>query len=393
MSVFGSRRRNSVRLQATQACESRTLLAGVSFVSKGDVFAANGTPDADQITISIQEGFLIIDFNGELIHTKVDAGKLKVVHIRGMAGDDQITLDKSLESISCILSGLDGDDTLIANNSGANLFRGGAGKDFYIGGFGMDKITVDESDAIDSITDQGGNRDTLIASGFREGLTVKGLRDIESIYGTEFNDTLDFSSMESAVRIFGQGGDDTIYSGSGHDYIYSGMGNDVVYGGAGNDFLQGGDGEDLLDGQEGINTVSYGGSPKGVNVDLNEGYAEDGFGTKDQIKNFVNLTGSSFDDKLIGTAESNIIRGNAGHDSISGQDGDDVLWGGAGNDTLVGGRGSDVVMGESGDDVLIGGIDQSTGDGELDWILGGSGYDTSYGLEKITILGVENINK
>ena len=47
-----------------------------------------------------------------------------------------------------------------------------------------------------------------------------------------------------------------------------------------------------------------------------------------------NLTGSDFDDVLLGDAGANTIDGGAGSDVLSGEGGSDVLIGGAGFDAL-----------------------------------------------------------
>jgi Ca2+-binding RTX toxin-like protein len=51
--------------------------------------------------------------------------------------------------------------------------------------------------------------------------------------------------------IYGQNGDDVLWSYSGNDQIWGGNGSDVLDGGLGNDSLRGGNGSDRIDGGQG----------------------------------------------------------------------------------------------------------------------------------------------
>ena len=92
--------------------------------------------------------------------------------------------------------------------------------------------------------------------------------------------------------------------------------------------------------------------PHKVEVNLATGSAVLGSGTWAgttgswgfQVQNFEDVTGSPFDDILIGNADSNKIIGGAGID---------MLDGGAGNDTLDGGSGVDALTGGSGNNRFI----------------------------------------
>jgi Ca2+-binding RTX toxin-like protein len=71
------------------------------------------------------------------------------------------------------------------------------------------------------------------------------------------------------------------------------------------------------------------------------------------------ITGSYFDDKLLGFG---------GNDVINGGYRQDVLKGGGGNDSLFGDRGDDILSGGNGDDILSGGtgVDAMTGNAGAD---------------------------
>ncbi|NJR37853.1 MAG: hypothetical protein HC781_02185 [Leptolyngbyaceae cyanobacterium CSU_1_4] len=59
------------------------------------------------------------------------------------------------------------------------------------------------------------------------------------------------------------------------------------------------------------------------------------------ITGYTDVRGTSLNDRLIGSNERNILRGNAGNDSITGLAGNDIISGGSGNDVLSGGAGKD----------------------------------------------------
>ena len=75
---------------------------------------------------------------------------------------------------------------------------------------------------------------------------------------------------------------------------------------------------------------------------------------------FENITGSFFDDTLMGNGVGNVLSGLGGDDTLTGAGGDDFLFGDDGNDTLLGGAGDDELEGGLGDDSLTGGGDNDT---------------------------------
>ena len=111
-----------------------------------------------------------------------------------------------------------------------------------------------------------------------------------------------------------------------------------VFGQAGNDSIKayqsavlGGPGNDTIEGLNYPNenyhhvAAAYWESPAGVQVDLQLGWALDGYGTRDTLINVDWVFGSGHDDWL---------RGNAN---------DNQFWPQAGNDTIIGGAGLDIV--------------------------------------------------
>jgi hypothetical protein len=136
--------------------------------------------------------------------------------------------------------------------------------------------------------------------------------------------------------LIGSGGDDTQTGGAGNETIVGGAGNDTISGGGGTD------------------TVTYSGAPTGVIVRLNYGdVPNDGFGGTDTISGVENVTGTAFNDTLIGQGGANTLAGGAGYDVLIGLGGDDILVGGAGTaNELYGGAGNDVYYSDANDTIV-----------------------------------------
>ena len=107
---------------------------------------------------------------------------------------------------------------------------------------------------------------------------------------------------------------DTLTGNAGFNYVISNGGDDLLDGAAGDDAITGGDGNDA---------VTYARAPGAVTVDLSAssgtGYGNDG------IAEVESVIGSPFDDRLVGTDESNSITGLGGTDSISALAGADTV--------------------------------------------------------------------
>ena len=234
------------------------------------------------------------------------------------------------------LDGGNGNDTLIGN-AGADTLIGGEGNDTFDGGAGKDTLIGGEGFDIASYATSTTGIIIDLSTGTVSGGDAEGdvLIEIEGVGGSEFSDTL---------------------LGDENDNAFNGLGgDDVIRGRGGNDQLNGGAGNDFIDGGADIDTVAYDSSPNGVIVNINEsqsysniaypldlepsfniaaGKAFDGFGDTDTLRNLENITGSAYDDVLIGNAFNNTLNGLAGNDLIIGNGGDDTLDGGDGIDTV-----------------------------------------------------------
>ena len=134
------------------------------------------------------------------------------------------------------------------------------------------------------------------------------------------------------------------FVGDGDDNLLTGTaGDDTIEGLGGDDVLRGGGGNDILDGGDGLDTADYTDAASGVVVRLFTGLTTlDGDGGVDTLISIENVTGSAFNDTLLGSAGANILSGGAGRDYLIGMGGDDVLFGGSGDpNQLQGGTGDD----------------------------------------------------
>ena len=247
--------------------------------------------------------------------------------LRGNAGNDRLDGGAGTDR----LYGGDGDDEL----------RGGADNDVLNGGAGMDWVSYQGSDErvwvdLDSGTARYGHAEGDV------------INDIENIRGSNHNDLL--KGDEGSNHLSGHGG---------HDEFWSSDGNDIVDGGSGHDAL------------------FYESSPAAVTVNLEVGTGKGGQAEGDIILEIEEVTGSDYNDILIGNDDRNRLNGGDGDDEIQGNGGNDLLYGGDGADKLWGGNAADFMSGEDGADQLFGGAaaDGFLGGEGADWLDGGEGTD------------------
>ncbi len=178
--------------------------------------------------------------------------------------------------------------------------------------------------------------------------TIIGTAGADVIRGTAGDDVIVGLGGNDILK--GLGGDDDICGGPGNDRLVGGAGgfdrlsggpgNDTLLGGAGSDFFLGGSGNDVLNGGGAYDDeASFEHSPSAVTADLTAGTAT-GEGN-DTLIGVENLTGSPYDDVLVGDANRNVLAGRDGDDTISAGAGYDLLVGGSGDDSLDGGSETD----------------------------------------------------
>ena len=248
-------------------------------------------------------------------------------------------------SINDVINGGDGFDT-IEGGLGTNTLDGGAHADVVSYAGAASAVTVSLAISV--------QQDTI-------GAGLDTLSNFENLRGSRFDDTLT--------------GDDN------DNIIWGGAGNDSLIGGDGNDLLLGDDGivgNDILDGGLGLDTANYGTIASGVHVDLSLTGQQDTIGAGlDTLISIENVTGSQFDDVLLGNSGDNSIIGLGGNDTASYANSTAGVsidlantasqnTVGAGTDrlfsieNLTGSAFDDTLSGNAGDNVLDGGVGVDT---------------------------------
>jgi Ca2+-binding RTX toxin-like protein len=422
-----------LNVQTIESLEVRRLLS-YTLNATTRTLTVTGTTLGDTISFAPTTGDVtsyLLTFNGAV--TKFKRSAIQTVVINGGLGNDRLTVAQSFTGVlNESLNGGVGDDRLQLGNTGGDA-HGGAGNDTVLGGNGVgENLYGDEGNdsviggAAESHVDGGPGADVLGDTGDADGslldhldysgrtasvnITDDGIANdgeategdnvqggFEFINGGAGNDTITVGTASTVnfLNISGNGGNDTITVKSGPAVLSGNDGNDrlvsspegfanSLYGGNGSDTFKGGTGPDTFEGDAGTDTVDYSASTAGVTVRL-DGINNDGrTGEHDNVLADVeNVSGSAFNDLMVGSAAANVFAGGRGNDTLMGMggndvlyggDGNDFLWGGDGNDLLDAGTGLDVLHGDAGDDTLR--AADGVGGDVLD---GGVGFDRAHG--------------
>jgi Ca2+-binding RTX toxin-like protein len=218
-------------------------------------------------------------------------------------GNDTI-FDDPAAPLLAIGSRSSGDDVIHAGSGNDTIFAGD-GNNTYDGGDDTDTVnysraTVGITVNLGSGTGQANGTDTLVS--------------IENVVGSDQGDWITGSSIDNVLK-----------GGKGDDHLFGGDGRDALYGGDDNDILVGGKGADTMYGEGGIDTLDYTASSAGVTVDLSRGTGRGGDAEGDSFKYVENITGSRFNDTLIGDNGANVLIGGAGQDTLIGGGGKDTF--------------------------------------------------------------------
>ncbi|WP_319799189.1 beta strand repeat-containing protein, partial [Nitrobacter sp.] len=320
--------------------------------------------------------------------------------INGLGGDD-------------VLVGLGGNDTL-NGGEGNDVLRGGLGNDILDGGAGEQDWADYTDKTVSVVATLDGANDSIVTVG---GIAEDTIRNIEHLRGGSADDTLTGDDKTNFLR--GNGGADALDGRGGTDfadYLTATSGvtvslanpsintgeaagdtfisiegirgsnfDDVLIGDANSNFLRGGLGADTLDGGDGFDWADYLNATAGLTVSLANPGVNTGEAAGDTYTSIENIQGSTFDDTLIGDANTNLLRGGLGADTLDGGDGTDfadyasattgvtvslanpsINTGEAAGDTFISIEG---IRGSNFDDVLI-------GDANSNFLRGGLGADT-----------------
>jgi len=220
--------------------------------------------------------------------------------------------------------------------------------------------------------------------------TFNGTPGDDTLAGTSGDD--DIHGFDGNDGLIGLQGNDILDGGNGHDFMRGREGNDQIFGGNDDDYLDGGIGDDLLDGGAGWDRATFAPSAtNGVTVDLNiVGIAQNTGQGMDTLIGIEHLSGTIYDDTLIGDGGDNWLWGGSngtgvtGNDTISGNGGNDLISVGTGTHTLDGGADNDT-LGLFGNDTDI-----TAAGVTVSLALQGAAQDTEQGMMVLT--GFENVS-
>ena len=269
----------------------------------------------------------------------------------------------------------------------------------------LDGITAGYDDASFELVDLDGDRDIDLVILMNSGMdfvyyenigtgaspefsnTTLNRSTLLTLYDSGGNDTLDLRTAVTGQRVdlrpegsTGASGHPAIprgtiienaIGGSGNDHLIGntaanrldgGPGNDHLWGGSGDDELEGGAGSDRLDGGPGSDRVTYQGSDAGVTVNLAAGTGSGGHAGNDAFYEVENVTGSAYDDELVGGNGANRLEGAEGNDVLRGSGGNDILEGGPDADELDGDTGVDTISYQGSDAGVVVRLKEGTGE-------------------------------
>ena len=124
--------------------------------------------------------------------------------------------------------------------------------------------------------------------------------------GTDEDDIIDASELASDIN-----------------HIYPGKGNDTVTNAKSGQTIISSPGEDTLSGTNYDYALWQ--AEQAVTINLKEGWAEDGFGTRDNVSGIVTIHGSSFGDTIYGTENFERFFANGGDNIFNGGGGGDKI--------------------------------------------------------------------
>ncbi|MBD1857469.1 MULTISPECIES: DUF4347 domain-containing protein [Leptolyngbya] len=264
---------------------------------------------------------------------------------------------------------------------GAIAFTGTSARDWFIGGFGNDRITVDYAQVLQDDQLNGGNgRDRFVLNNGSAAITVdmtnsnSQITNVPGLVIRNFEE-FDFSGYAGAITFSGSGAADSVWGGSGNDILNGNSGNDTLSGGGGTNTLIGGFGNDTYLIQSASDTIT-----ELANQGIDSVISSVSYTLSADVENLT-LTGSVAIDGT-GNDLANILVGNAGNNRLTGGAGNDRLDGSLGADTLIGGLGDDTYVVDNLADVIVEALNQGIDsvNASVNWIL-------SDNVENLTLTG------
>ncbi len=284
----------------------------------------------------------------------------------------------------------------ITGDAKNNVIEGRGGADTLDGGLGIDTVSYASSGA--GVTVDLGTQDGVIEQkgGDAEGDKLK---NFENVTGSSKDDVLIGNALANILtggagddKLSGMAGIDTLFGGDGDDVLNGGAGADKIVGGDGIDTADYSASALAVT----IDLTKQGVYDAVKNVITKAGAQVGGDATGDFLSSIENVIGSAFNDVLIANGDANKLDGGLGTDTVSyassaagvtaslanqavntkdaagdtyisienltGTKFNDTLVGDDGANTLDGGLGDDVLIGGKGADQLIGGANGAGGD-------------------------------
>lgn len=293
----------------------------------------------------------------------------------GNLKDEKITAvslnKKKIENFEgAYINAYDGNDTItgskyndiILGGEGNDIIKAGSGDDILNGGSGDDKLYGEKGNNIYVFDNHSQGNDTIYTTG--KGKTIIDFSDTDLIFSE--------NSVNNALE----------------KYSYTKSKNDLIINYATNEE------------ENGKSSITISNYFKSKNefllVDKNHDL-ENALNLKD-FTIFIEgteskqnkLTGSQYNDYILGGSFNDVLKGGNGNDTICGKAGDDKIYGGNGDDSILGGSGNDKIYSENGDDIIIGGQGDDT-------ITGGKGhniieYAKGDGFDTINLTKNENLD-
>jgi Ca2+-binding RTX toxin-like protein len=386
------------------------------FDGGGDFDTLEVTTDLapDEIVVTANGARVRLDGISPIVFS-LDIGTTESLIVNLGGGSDTFSTEGSLSGLIAITVDAGAGNDTILGSDGGDVIRGGANDDFVDGNRGSDTIALgggndiyqwDAGDGDDEI-DGGSGTDTFRFNGSATGedlaLSIDDgrvlfTRDIGNV--TQSLDSVEILDLNAAggadhitindltgagvTRInvnlgfpigtsTGDGAADTVVvnAGTGNNFvsISTGVAAMIVVSGAegADTFLVNGmSGRDTIDaggfnhaltidGGTGRDTVSYAGATSAVTIDLRDLANNEGAAAGHTYTSIESLTGSRYDDLLMGNGASNFFDG------------------GKGSDYLFGGRGNDIYVVDNPGDIII----ETAGQGNADEVRARVSYTIS----------------
>jgi Ca2+-binding RTX toxin-like protein len=278
-------------------------LGGTAGDGAVDSVTVNGSAGNDSINVNtgVDGRIQIVGSSPNVTIFHADSGDQLVVN--GGAGND--TIDASsfpLSAITLTIDGGAGDDTIVGAQGPDVLLRGGTGNDNYFVDSGIDGVTENANEGIDTVFS---TVDLRLAANV-ENLVLQG----------------------SALQAYGNGLNNVLTGNAGGNILDGDAGVDLMIGGAGNDvyFVDNG-GDVVVENANEGNDVIF--STAHLRLSAN-------------VETLV-LQGNA-DLQGYGNNLNNVLHGNAGSNLLDGDAGADAMFGGAGNDVYFVDNAGDVAI-------------------------------------------------